>query len=76
MSSTRQIYKRVNNLHKFHDNRSNDNMFHTGTLSFQASQQIKSADDISFSINTTKHFLCKIAKIYSLKKKIDDPPED
>ena len=34
-------------------------MFPTGALSFQVSQQIKSGDDLSVSINTIKHFLRK-----------------
>ena len=54
MSTTRQNYKRINHLQKFHDNRSNNNTFPTGTLSFQALQHINSGNNISFRINTIK----------------------
>ena len=68
MSSTRQNCKRMEIPQKFHDHR-NNNTLPTGTLSFQASQQIKSGNDISFSINTIKCFLGKLCEKYSLKKK-------
>ena len=38
-STSRQPYKEINNLQKLHINRSNNNMFPTETLSFQALQQ-------------------------------------
>ena len=52
-------YQRINNPQKFHNNRSNTNTLPTGTLPFQAFQQIKSSDEISFNINTAKHFYWK-----------------
>ena len=44
-------------------------MFPTGTLSFQVSQQIRSGDDLSVSINTSKQFLRKIGEKYGFSKK-------
>ena len=40
-------------------NGNNKSTFPTGALSFQASQQIKSSDDISFGVKTVIHFLGK-----------------
>ena len=54
--------QKIDNLLKFYDNRNDNSTFSTGTLSLQASQQIKSGDDISFSINSIKCFLRKVGK--------------
>ena len=51
-------------------------MFPSGTLSFQASQEIRSGKDISLNINTTKFFLGKIGEQYNLKMKTHNTPED
>ena len=45
----------------------------TGTISFQALQQIKVVDDILLSVNTIKHFLGKIAERCTLQKKSNSP---
>ena len=50
------------------DNKNNSSMFLVGTLSFQASQQISSGDDISVIIDTIKCFIGKIGEKYSFKK--------
>ena len=44
--------------------------------SFHASQQIRSGDDISFTMNTFKCFLGKIGEKYTLKEKTDNTSED
>ena len=75
-SSTQQNYKRIDNPQKFHDNRNNNSTFPAGTLPFQASQQITSGDEISFSIHTIKCFLWKRGEKYSLKKKPDNWTKD
>ena len=52
-------------------------MFPTGTLSFQASQQIRPGDGISFNINMIKCFLgINRQKIKFKKKKQDIPSKD
>ena len=51
-----QDYKETNNPQNPHDYRSKNSTFPTETLSFQDLQQIKSSDDMLFSINTIKHF--------------------
>ena len=55
-------YKRNNFTQSFHDNRNKSIMFPTGVLSLQVSQQIRSDDDMSVSINRIKHFLRKIGE--------------
>ena len=64
-----QNYKGIDNSHKFHQNNHNSCQFPTGTMSFQVSQQIKPGDDISFSVNTIKHFRSRIGEKYALQKK-------
>ena len=44
----------------FYNNKSNNNIFAMGRLSFQASQPIKSGKDVLISIDTIKHFLEKL----------------
>ena len=61
-SYMQQNCNRNDNSHKFHDNRKTKSMLPMGALSFQASQQIKSGDDISLSINPIKCFPGKIDK--------------
>ena len=56
---------------KSHQNDCNGSQFPTGTLSFQESQQIKPYDDILMSVSTIKHFLGRIGRKYTLKKKIN-----
>ena len=58
-SSTWQNYQGSNYTQIFHDSKDNSNMFPTGTLAFQAMQQIKSGENLSVSINTIKCFLRK-----------------
>ena len=58
-------------LHKFHNNKSNDKMFPSGTLSFKASQPIRSSNNMLVSIGTIQHILGKTAERYSFKKKSD-----
>ena len=55
-----QNYKKINNSHKF---------LPTGTIYFQASQQIKPGDDILLSVSKMKHFLSTIGEKYTLQKK-------
>ena len=76
MLSARQNYKRINNPQNVCDNRSNNDIYSTGTLSFQALQQIKYDHGISVSINIIKHFHGKISEKYNLKKETDNPPKD
>ena len=76
MSSTRQNYKRIKILQNFCDNRNFNKEFPMEFLTFQASQQIKSGDDIPFTINTIKHILGKIGNQYSVNKKTDNLPKD
>ena len=49
-------------------NNKNTHWFPAGTLSFQASQPIRSGKDISVSIDTIKWFLGKIGEKHSFKK--------
>ena len=74
-SSTLQNYKESNYTQKFCDNRNNCNMFPTGTLPFQVSQQIKSGNSLLVSISTIKKFFRKISKKYSFKKKSNNQHE-
>ena len=62
-------YKKVNNPQMFCQKNHNSDHFHTGTISFQASQQIREGDDVLLSVNTIKHFLGKIGEKYTLQKK-------
>ena len=51
---------------KGHQINHNNGQFPTGTVSFQASQQIKPGNDISLS-STMKHFLSRIGEKYTLQ---------
>ena len=68
------MHKGNNYTDKFHNNKSN--MFPMGTLSFQASQPIRSGNDMLVSIDTIKCFLGKIGERYSFKKKPDSQIEN
>ena len=57
-----QNYMGNNYKHEFFDNKSSSNMFPTGTLSFQATQQIRSGDEMSLNIDIIKCFLIKRRK--------------
>ena len=48
----------------------------TGTLSFLASQPIRSSKDMLVSIDTIKHFLSKIGEMFSFKKKQESQHEN
>ena len=45
-----------NYTQRFCDNKKNSNMFPTGTLSFQASHQIRSCDDLSVVLTPLSAF--------------------
>ena len=66
-----QNYKKSSNSHKCHQNNHKSGQFTAGTLSFQASQQIKPANDISLNASTIKHFLNRIGEKYTLQKKLN-----
>ena len=57
-----QKYKKIDISHKVHQNNHKSGQFPIGTIVFQASQQIKVADDILLSVNTIKHFLGNISE--------------
>ena len=73
--STQQTHKR-NYMHTFFNNKTNNNMFPTETLSFQASQPIRSSKDILVSTDTIKHFLGKIEERYSFRRKPESQQEN
>ena len=56
---------------KYHNN----GEFSTGSISFQASKQVKTDDGISLTTNTIKCFLGKIGKNYFLQKKSNIPSD-
>ena len=73
-----QICKKINNSHKFCQMNPNKGQLHTGTILFQALQQIKASDGILFSVNTIRCFLGKTAEKYTLQKKsntLSDAPK-
>ena len=70
-SNTSPRTRKTNNSHKFHQNNCNSSTFTAGTLSFQASHQIKPGNDISLSVNTVKHFLSRKGEKYTLQKKLN-----
>ena len=47
-----------------------------GTLSFQASQPMRSSKDMSLSIDTIKYLLGKIGEQYSFKKELESQHEN
>ena len=68
---------KVKHLHTiYYDNRNNSNMFLTGTLSFQASKQIRSYGDLSVCASTIKYFLPKKGDKYCFKKKSKNQHEN
>ena len=73
-TSTQQTHKNNNYTDKFHNNK-NNHMFLTGTHSFQASQPVRSGQDMLVSIDTVKCFLCKIGEKYRFKKKLESEHE-
>ena len=64
-----QLNHNGNNYKDNFCNSRKNNMFPTGTLSFQASHPIKSGNDFSVSIDAIKHFGGKPGQNYSFKKK-------
>ena len=67
---TQQTHKGNNYTDRFHNNKKNSNLFPVGTLSFQASEPIRSGKDMLLSIDTIKFFFSKIGERYSIKRKL------
>ena len=74
-NKTTQKHKKNNYANRFH-NKTSNNTFPMGTLSFQTSQPIRSSKDMSVSPDTIKCFLSKIEERYSFKKKMESQHED
>ena len=72
---TWQNQKGNNYTHKFWDNENKNNMFLTGTLSFQTNQQIRLSSDMLAGIDMIKSFWVKIGGKCSSKNKSDSQHE-
>ena len=59
----------MQNPHIPWQNYHNNGMFPTGTISFQASKQVKPGDDISSTVKMLKCFLSKLGNHYTLQVK-------
>ena len=74
--TTTQQMQKSNYTNKSQNNKTSNNMFLMGTLSFQMSKPIRSSKDMSVSIDTIKCSFCKIAQRYRFKKKSESQHED
>ena len=63
----------MDNPYKLQQNYHDNGLFPTGTVSFQATKQVKQSDDISSTVKMMKHFLGKLGENYTLQKKSNTP---